>query len=570
MRKVDRPMQWDVSVRPLDPLGWTRWLTAHQVFVLASVLAISLGVVVRGMHVLAHDFPLNDGGMFYAMTADLQHAGYQLPAVTAYNQAQIPFAYSPLGFYVAAMLNDITGLSLIEVFRWLPWLITSLTVGAVWLLAQELLRSRVAVIIAVVAFGVLPRSFIWLIMGGGLTRSLGFLFTLLTLHQVLLLYRHQQTRYAVWAGVCATLTVLSHLGTVPFLVVSAALFFLFYGRHRHGLVSSLGIALATVLLTAPWWLSVFLTHGLAPFQAAQATGGSIFSAFSWQQLPVSIAHGGIGTSEPVLPVIGMLALIGGIVAVRQGYYLLPIWWLLILASDTRAGTTYATVPVALLLALGVTEMLLPILLQPQRLLPSWAGLDGPSDTGRRGGRMLHGSAPRLTVLVLAGLMSFTTASAVVSSPELGGELPVLVGLTRPERQAMRWVAQTTPAESRFLVITGNGWEVDRTSEWFPVLADRVSVATVQGYEWLPGGIFVEQRERYNQAQGCATWLAACLQDWSHETGVMFTHVYIPKLPNRECCSILRDSLYHQPEYDLVYDGPGATIFALRPGEQASH
>src|SRR5689334_7473265 len=40
---------------------------------LAVVLAIGLGIAVRLYPILRSDFPLNDGGMFYAMVQDIQH-----------------------------------------------------------------------------------------------------------------------------------------------------------------------------------------------------------------------------------------------------------------------------------------------------------------------------------------------------------------------------------------------------------------------------------------------------------------------------------------------------------------
>lgn len=571
MRKASGFMPSDPAMHPLVLAGWQRWLTAQQALLLAVWFAIGLGIAVRATHVLTQDFPLNDGGLFYAMTEDLQDMGYRLPAITSYNDAQIPFAYSPLGFYIVGMLNDLTGLSLVELFRWLPLLITSLTVLAFWLLAQEMLPSRLAAIIAVMGFGVLPRSFVWLIMGGGLTRGPGYLFALLALHQVLLLYKRRNARHALLVALCATLTVLSHLGTAPFLAISSGLLFLFYGRHRHGILSSLAIAAATLLLTSPWWVSIVLAHGLAPFQAASASGSSIFSSFSWQQLPVVIAQQGFGTSEPVLPIIGMLALLGTIPALRQGHYLLLLWWIVIECCDTRAGSTYASAPVALLMGLGVTEVLLPVLMRYQPSVFTRAATEVHIESGVREDRRAPLlPAPRLTVLVLGGLLLFTVASATTTRQELRGELPILVSLTRSERQAMRWVDRNTPPESRFLVITASGWEIDRTSEWFPVLSGRVSVATVQGTEWIPNGIFIQQQDYYNRVQRCAHSVAFCLQKWSQRTGITFTHVYIPKLPSGECCKTLRDSLRKYPDYYRIYDGPGASIFAIQRVEQASH
>jgi len=71
---------------------------------IALVSAVLLGVGVRAFHVLSHGFPLNDGGLFFSMVRDLQAAHYHLPAFTSYNDAGIPYAYSPLGFYLAGLL----------------------------------------------------------------------------------------------------------------------------------------------------------------------------------------------------------------------------------------------------------------------------------------------------------------------------------------------------------------------------------------------------------------------------------------------------------------------------------
>lgn len=569
MREPAQSLPSELFIRPLAPLWWQRWLTARQAFLLASLVAIALGITIRATHVLAQDFPLNDGGMFYMMTLDLQRAAYHLPSVTSYNEAQIPFAYSPLGFYMVALLNDLTSLSLLELFRWFPLLVSSLLLVAFWLLAQELLPSRLTIIIAVAAFGVLPRSFIWLIMGGGLTRSLGLLFTVLTLHQLVLLYTRRRNHHAILATLCASLTVLSHLGTAPFLAISSALFFLFYGRHRHGLLSSLAMAAATIVLSAPWWGSVLLVHGLAPFRAAGATGGSILSSAVWQQLPASLLHLELGTSEPILPVIGILALIGAIASLYQGRYLLPLWWAIILCCDTRAGTTYATIPVAMLMAFSITEVVYPLLQPLHRPLALYRPHLSLGQRLRAARIARREAAPHLVMLTIAVLLSFTTGSALMHNPNLRGELPVLESLTPAERQAMRWVAATRP-ENRFLVITGKGWEIDRTSEWFPALTGHVSVATVQGYEWLPNDMFTLQRERYNAAQRCAHQPATCLTDWSQHYGIPFTHVYLPRLPRGECCANLRAALHEDPRYVLVYDGPGATIFAPRNREQVSY
>src|SRR6185295_12252353 len=115
----------------------------------------------------------------------------------------------PLGLYAAGLLSDATRLDLLTVFRFLPLLVSTLSIVAFLPLARRLLAGRTQTVVAAFAFALVPRSFEWMIMGGGMTRSFGFLFAILALHQVHLLCTTHRTRYAVSAGILAGLTLLS-------------------------------------------------------------------------------------------------------------------------------------------------------------------------------------------------------------------------------------------------------------------------------------------------------------------------------------------------------------------------
>jgi hypothetical protein len=171
---------------------------------------------------------------------------------------------------------------------------------------------------------------------------------------------------------------------------------------------------------------------------------------------------------------------------------------------------------------------------------------------------------RLGVGVLGTFLLFAAFSATLRMPGLPGGISDLTAISREERWAMRWVARVTPAASRILVVSQKSWETDKTSEWLPVISERVSVATVQGTEWLPRGTFDRRRAEFNALQGCGNWLAECLDGWRERTGLEFTHVFIPKSNPWQCCHVLLYDLRRNPDYELVYDGPGATIFANRP------
>ena len=116
---------------------------------------------------------------------------------------------------------------------------------------------------------------------------------------------------------------------------------------------------------------------------------------------------------------------------------------------------------------------------------------------------------------------------------------------------MQWIATHTAVDSSFLVVTKYGFWEDRTSEWFPVLAHRLSLATVQGYEWIPNAFF-QRWNRFDALQECAT------------------HVYLRKGMGKldffkneieQCCGWLQRSLESSADYELVYDGAGAAVFS---------
>ena len=51
-----------------------------------------IGIVIRIAVPLQATFPLNDGGLFYAMIVELKEAHFALPKFVTYNTVEIPFA----------------------------------------------------------------------------------------------------------------------------------------------------------------------------------------------------------------------------------------------------------------------------------------------------------------------------------------------------------------------------------------------------------------------------------------------------------------------------------------------
>ncbi len=544
---------------------------ARLVYPVSIGAVVALGTYVRGVRTFAYDFPLNDGGLFYTMVQDLQQAHYQLPAFTSYNAANIPFTYSPFGLYIAAMLNDITRVSLTNLFRFVPFLVVTLTMLAFFLLARSILKSKPAVIAALLVFALIPRSFIWLIMGGGMTRAFGFLFAILALYTAHEMYERENIRLVFPTALFSGLTILSHLETGKFLAYSMVIFFFCYGAHRKGVIHASLVGIGTAVIVAPWFITVVAYHGLTPFQAANQTGSSIFTGPADRQNIRNMIHVfGLGTNEPYFWLLGTFGLLGALIVVvrsvasvqRREYLLpaLPIWWLVIVLLDNRAANTYTTIPVALCAGIGLAEMVIPALNRAIGDLPDARqfalSLDGASEWRRAAAAVVrHWPA----VLVCGFLLWYAAWGALTKSANVSGDLPALTSLTKGERAAMQWTAQETPTGSRFLVVSGKGiWPSDDESEWFPTLSDRISLATPQGYEWMPDMMFQIQIWKHDQLQACTFQDSTCLDRWSIMTGDAFDYVYVR---NTDGVYPVAASLVADYRYDLVYNGPGAMIFA---------
>lgn len=376
----------------------SRLRRAERAYLVIAAIGIGLGFLVRFLHVtaLGQGFPLNDGGMFYAMVEDLRAAGYALPAETSYNGGGIPYVYPPFSFYVAAVLVDLGGWSLIDVFRFLPLIVSTLTIVAFYPLARAVLGDREWAAVATLFFALAPRAFDWEIAGGGLTRSFGFLFAILAINQAYRLYeRPTALRAAALAAVWA-LALLSHPEMGWFATFSGAAFFLAFGRSRRSLAFTGLAALGAAILVAPWLVTVLGEHGLGPFISAIQTGGrSVLSPLALLLFDFTV--------EPFFPLIAALGLLGIIASIGDRRYLLPAWLCLMFILDPRKAWTLSMVPLAMLAAVGFFQVLLP---QMERALAHW--------------RATSGTEPRFRMRVVSGTLMIIALYGVIAATSIKG------------------------------------------------------------------------------------------------------------------------------------------------------
>ena len=476
-------------------------------------LAILTALALRFIPALTVDFPLNDGGMFYKMTQEIRAKGYSLPEFSGYNLRSIPFAYPPLGFYIAALLHDVSSIELLTLFRLLPALYSTLTVLFVILLAQQMSSNRSWILAVSFCFAVMYINFIWPIMGGGITRSLGFMLAAAALYTF---QRSLNERKFHLKLICALLTaacVCSHLGPAVFTYFSLLMLTLaFEDKFTIKIKSLITVVLISAFLSLPWILTVYTYHGLAPFQAAGQTVGSISSlgndfftvlgsmSSEWQR----------SYWQPFIPVFGFFTALGIVHLIRQKKMIYLFWWLLIPLIDRRQGFHCASIPLSMIVAYGLVYEFLPIL--RQRLDVS---------------KLFQ--KPKMQNLAVYGILGVIFAYSCMSASVFGtsSRKAELASISKPELRAIEWLKQELPGKSNVLVIEKNSWWTARFSEWIPTLTSHHVPNTVQGTEWLSNSRYAILESYSLGLNKCLAEDLECLETWEDSAKLKYQYIFIP-------------------------------------------
>ncbi len=505
---------------------------------LVLVSALLGGGLLRILPAALSDFPLNDGGLFYAMVRDLQANGLRLPVLTSYNGGGIPFAYPPLALYITALLNNgLGGGDLLGLFRWLPAALTLASLPAFFALAKTALPSRSLAVLATVAFAFLPRTYSWFVLGGGISRASYLLLYLLAARALLMLFREPgfQPKTMLATTLWCSLLVLSHPEAAVHGATTGVLFWLLLAPRRAGTIKAAAVGLGVLLLTAAWWGVVLAQHGLAPFISAGHTGGHSLRALWFIFVPL------LG-EEQLLPLLTSLGLLGLALQLGARRWLLLAWFAVPLVVLPRSAPAISILPLALAAGVGLNAVLSQVLAQRQ--------------PGANWAECLMRS--RLAQAGLAYVLIFSLASGFLYSVKLSS-----LRVSPAERSALIWVTEHSPPDSRFLLLTGRPEAfADPLAEWFPALTGRRAVTTIQGQEWRLGPDFQIHRQQANRLQTCAAAGLACLVDWQTETGWSADYLL---LSAEFAPGLLANQLGSDTGYQLVYSVSGVSIFqVVRP------
>ena len=506
-----------------------------------------IGAFVRLYAPLSAIMPINDGGLFYVMIQDIRTNYYSLPLVTTYNQANIPFAYPPLAFYLYALTADVTKIPLLDLMRVLPAIISSLTIPAFYLLAKEILGSKPSVFLAVFGFALLPRTYDWIIMGGGVTRALGFLFALLALRQTYRLFANGSRADIFPVIALSSLVVYSHPEAIVHTIIGSAFFYLWKDRSRRGFAYALVVAIGVCLITAPWWWTVESRHGVsslvAPLTAVRQDNISMlnrfFSLFQFQF-----------SDEPFLNIFGILGLLGLFFLLANKQYFIPTWLVTAYLIEPRSAPLYIMAPLAMAFGAGLDKFILPGLRgHDLRQVP-----DTKNDADIWTDQLLEGRAVKIFI-------GFIFVYGLISNIYLASQSLTRFILTRQDLDAFQWARDDAPANSQFILIAQENPLLDPSSDWFPALTGQKSIATVYGYEWVNDGLFGTRLDQARALQICAVMDISCIKMWQTDTGKEYSHIYIRKIKNGAPVQVpLVKYLEFSSEHEKVYETDSVVVF----------
>lgn len=481
-------------------------------------LALLFGSFVRILPGLLTGFPINDGGMFAVMMRDLRENNFLLPAFTTYNLSGIPFAYPPLGFYIGAFIESL-GVSETDALIWLPMIFAAAALPSFYLLARELTGSRPRAALAAVFFALAPGNYIWLLMGGGLTRALGMALMTLSFAFVHRALREMKWRTTFLAGLFCALTVLSHPQSALLTFTGCVVFWFFSGRSRMGTIHAFVIAAVTLLLSSPWWGSVAANHGFGVFLSA-GQSGDLRASFS-------ALLGNLFSRQTILPFSTVFWLLGLGRAVFIRRFDLLVWGFLPYLIDQRSAPIATSLLYPVLAAYGFLDAL-PALIDFVRSR-KWNVIPEASLFN------VHALSMGMLGIALYLFIESVFHTQVIRT----------VSLTPAAIEAMIWARENTPAESSFLILSGReDVMTDPVQEWFPALAERHSVSTLQGLEWTLEDEFIIRWAQLGNLQSCRA--ADCIHARVREMELEFTHLLVDT-------SKLPPGMFLSEGYEILFD-----------------
>jgi hypothetical protein len=220
--------------------------------------------------------------------------------------------------------------------------------------------------------------------------------------------------------------------------------------------------------------------------------------------------------------------------------------LVIYIAQPRSANTTGNIPMAMAAGAFIVDALIPMYLQQTRQFP----------------RSYQTFIPFLLITPYI-LVNSIYQGFILSTNHVAND----------ERAAMQWIAENTPADSRFIVLTGESDAMcESVAEWFPALTKRQSLTTLQGREWLPNVNFIEFVEQRNKLQTCINSDVNCLDREADYLGTQPDYVYVSIQSPTEGCKMVQTrhgyrsiilSLIQSDDYIITHQSNSVMVFQTK-------
>jgi len=359
--------------------------------------------------------------------------------------------------------------------------------------------------IATLIFALTPHLNTWLSAGGGLTRSFGTLFMMLTVMYSYRLFAKNNSKAVLGVIIFGSMTVLSHTESTVFAITLPIYVWLSKSRSAKSALQGGLIAIGVLILAGPWYGWIISKHGFETLLSALTTGGQTI----WSVL--RLINVDLLTEEPYLDLLGVFGVLGMIFMIIKKEYFIPLMLVTIFLVEPRSAHTIGNIPLAMAGGIFLANILLPALEKiSEEQIPN----------NNRGIKVF------LIISIPYLLVNSIYQGFMLSQNHL----------SKSEQTAMAWVKKNTPEDSQFLVITGEPEAMcDSSAEWFPALTERESLSTLQGREWILGRRFGEFIGHRINLQNCIDENIGCLNNEAEYLGASFDYIYISvKTPTNNC------------------------------------
>jgi len=436
----------------------------HRRLVLLTMVA---GAFIRlaNLPFAGWDGPTGFGALYREFAHQIAAAGFRVPErIPFFTDGGIPFGYPPLPFAVEAALIDLFRLPEFFVVNLMPPLLAVMTLPLFHLVTGRLGLNERTRLMALVMYALTPGAFIQLIEAGGLSESAGSVALLiLAVAWTRTLEKPTVGRHVV-AGAAWALCILAAPGSA---YLSVALFVVFMAAPLlldpprpwwRALALRCLVGLVALLLSAPYWFPVVRYHGFGLFLDMTVRGQGV-GGFASSVADVVYTLGFVpDASGGFFPTLVTALVVAGAFRAITGRLWAP-WIVLVLASIVpREADWLVVLPGSVLAGLALSEMVGP-------------RVRGLLEEGRS-------RSERVAAVVVVFALSFNIAGNLYLALE--NEVWWRPSVPRGAMEAMHWVRESTPTDSRLVVVDTNP-----VLEWTAQVTRRTVLNVPYGAEWRP-------------------------------------------------------------------------------------